>query len=80
MGAQLPDIPDGGDIYVTAFEALGRNVGYGFGPVALPYQEIAAGAPWADERDRHLIRSMSQAYISGIKLGTDPLAIPPMDQ
>lgn len=80
MGPKLPTIPEGGEIYVSALEAMGRCAGNGFGPVPLPYQEIAACAPWADERDRHVIRSMSQAYVSGLLSGRDPLAIPPIDQ
>lgn len=47
--------------------------------VALPYAEIAAGAPWADQRERKLIRSMSRAYLDGRKVGDDPFGIPPSD-
>lgn len=76
--APLPDV-DGGEYVRDSFIALGMA-----GEGALSWQEIDAyarltgeiGDPW----EAHVIRAMSIAYLDGMRLGEDPLAIPPIEQ
>lgn len=74
----MPDLPIGGIVYVEALSAMGFCQSNGFGNVPLPFSEIVAACPWADEQDRHLLRQMSAAFVSGLAM-TDPLARPPYE-
>ncbi len=74
---ELPPLPVGADVYLSEFLALGIFHYTGFGPVPLPFTEIAAAMPWANARERHLIRSMSVAYLKGREIGDDDFGIPP---
>ena len=77
--AELPPLPFEATIYAEALTDLGVVQSNGMGIGALPYAEIAAGAPWADGTDRKLIRDMSKAYLAGTQHGKDAFAIPPWD-
>jgi len=74
----LPELPHGSELYVEALEVMGFYQSNGWGPVPLPFSEIVAACPWVDERDRRLMRSMSEAFVSGTQM-TDPLARPPFE-
>ena len=77
---RLPKLPAGADLYVGAFEDLGRSLNVGFGPVPLSYQEITSGAYWMKDKEKKLIRQMSIAYLTGMREAEDPLAVPPMER
>lgn len=62
---------------VEAFERLGRASNIGMGRVPLMFSEIVADAPWADHRERALLREMSAEYLAGWRIGEDPFGIPP---
>lgn len=77
----MPPLPnvDGGEYMRDAFLALGMSR-----DGVLSWQEIDAyarltgdiGDPW----EAHTIRAMSLAYLDGLRLGEDPLAIPPIER
>lgn len=64
---------------VEAFADLGmvQPAGMDVGP--LSYTEIAAGAPWASQKERQVLRAMSRAYLDGGKIGKDPFGVPPWE-
>lgn len=78
-GQPLPPLPDVTGHMVAAFEAMGRAFQTGMGRVPLPFAEIAAAAPWADEGERHLLRDMSREYLIGMAIGTDGLGKAPWE-
>ncbi|MEM7778201.1 MAG: hypothetical protein AAF732_21665 [Pseudomonadota bacterium] len=79
LTVSLPDLPPGGRLYADAIERLGFLNQSGIESSALTFTEIVHGCPWADETDRNVIKQMSAAYLSGLKM-TDPFAISPMDK
>ncbi|MEL6170498.1 MAG: hypothetical protein AAFR02_00595 [Pseudomonadota bacterium] len=78
MRVDLPDIPAGGEIYVQALKRLGFLDQSSMQSTALSYTEIAHGCPWATEQDRHIIRSMSAAYLRGVTT-TNPFGRSPIE-
>lgn len=83
----LPEI-DGGEYLIEALGAegaLGWATTDGMGNILpLPWSEISAfstvteviAEPWEAQQ----LRAMSQAYVAGLRLGRDPLAVAPMDE
>lgn len=78
---KVPPLPDvaGGEYMRDAFIALGMAR-----DGVLPWAEIDAFARLtggiSDAWEAHTLRLMSAAYLDGLQLGEDPLAIPPMEQ
>lgn len=73
----MPPVPVQAGPLLDAFTDLGMVHSNGMGLAPLPYAEIAAGAPWADLRERQVIRAMSRVYLAGRELGKDAFGIPP---
>lgn len=77
---RLPDTPAAASDYLSLFMRVGPAHSSGMGLSPVPYSEITLAAPWANEPERDLIRSMSAAYLEGMSLGEDPFGIHPMSQ
>lgn len=73
----MPPVPKEAAYLVNAFDELGRVHHGGWGAVPLPFTEIAAGVPWTIERERHVLRAMSAAYMRGKEIGDDGLGRAP---
>lgn len=74
-----------GEHYLVAFSEMGRcSIGGMGGLIAMPWAEINAysfGHPTiVDHSDRHILRDMSAAYVGGLTLGANALAISPMER
>lgn len=78
QGWRVPDIPTGGEMYITALSRLGFVDQTGMQVAPLTFTEIIAGCPWATDRDRGVIREMSAGYARGLRM-TDPMRRAPMD-
>jgi len=78
IGWRLPDIPAGGELYVNALQYLGFVDQSGMQTAPLNFAEIVAGCPWADDRDRGVIKGMSREYVRGLNM-TDPFARSPLE-
>lgn len=74
---EMPPLPAETEPLFNAFLELGMVLPLGMGMAPLPYTEIAAGVPWADEQERAALRAMSRAYLEGQTVGQDPFGVPP---
>ena len=75
----MPPVPVGGYL-VRAFHELGLYTPLGDGSmVAVSFSEIVAAFPWANERERATLKSMSRAFLRGWRTGSDALGIPPWE-
>ena len=76
----MPPLPAPSLYLRDAFLDLGMCAASGMGIGPLPYAEIAAGAPWASQRERQTIREMSREYLAGMKTGGNDLGVPPWSE
>ena len=78
-GYGFAPVPDAAAHIWEAFLEFGCAAPSGVGLGALPFAEIAAGAPWATLRERKALRQMSRAYVAERERAKNEFALPPWE-